>query len=104
MFENPVLGVHHVIRASGHALIFLTDHWRWRRAGAYHDAVRICLSAFESDRGHEDARDAMLAALISAGLVPAGDGGDDQGAAGQKGTTLRPRAERPRRERPPRMG
>lgn len=69
MFENPVTGAHHIIRASGHALIFLTDQWPWHKAAAYHDAVDICMSAFESDACHEDARDATLAALISAGLI-----------------------------------
>lgn len=58
-----------IVRATGHALIMLTEDWPWAKRGAYHDAFRRCESAFESDEGHEDARDAFIAALISAGVI-----------------------------------
>ena len=68
-FVNPKVNTVHIIRATGHALIFLTEEWVWRRSAAYHDAVTRCIAAFEAGDSQEDARDAFLAALISAGLA-----------------------------------
>jgi|GEM_PF-3702798 len=68
-FENPATKTRHLIRSTGHALIFLTEQWQWRKAAAYHDAVMRCILAFEADQSQDNARDAFLAALISAGLI-----------------------------------
>ncbi|MDB6454999.1 DUF982 domain-containing protein [Falsirhodobacter sp. 20TX0035] len=68
-FANPETGTFHIIRATGHALIFLTESWLWGRSTAYYDAVARCTAAFEASECQDDARDAFLAALISAGLL-----------------------------------
>lgn len=70
-FEDPVLGVHHLIRGTGHALIFLCEKWRWHEGGAYHDAIEICSTVFEQRLNPAEARDALMAALVGAGLLDA---------------------------------
>lgn len=68
-FADPVLGVHHLVCGTGHALIFLCEKWHWNRDAAFHDAVALCSASFEAAGCPEDARDAFSAALVSAGLL-----------------------------------
>lgn len=68
-FKDSERGVHHIVRGTGHALIFLCDTWRWKQDAVYRDAILTCSTSFERRHDPEDARDAFLGALVNVGLM-----------------------------------
>jgi len=68
-FLDPETEVHHLIRSTTAALNFLTHQWRWKQTRSYQDAIRCCVFAINGRCTHDDARDALVAALVGAGVI-----------------------------------